>query len=207
MKYSVKCNTKQIYAIVLAAGFSRRFGSNKLLYEIDGQAMYFKIVGELLKVQKQFQNFTIIVVTRYEEIINSLEDKSVHVVYHPHSEQGIASSLQKGLEYAFQKQNCLQMNSVNAAYVFCVADQPYISSNLLIEFLNGFLNSQKGIGCVATQTRLGNPCIFSDAYREELMKLSGEQGGKVVVKCHMQDVYIYQVQNEQILEDIDYPLE
>ena len=38
--------------VMLAAGNSRRFGSNKLLYTVDGQPMYRHILSELEKIQK-----------------------------------------------------------------------------------------------------------------------------------------------------------
>jgi molybdenum cofactor cytidylyltransferase len=197
---------KSIYAIVLAAGLSRRFGSNKLLYEVDGKKMYWKIVEELLKVKEQFQDFTVVVVTRYEEILHALENENVHTVYHKHSEQGIASSLQKGLTYAYQLHQKKNKDFQNAAYLFCVADQPYLSNELITGFLTSFLESPKRIGCVAKDERLGNPCIFEDTYRDELMELSGEEGGKIVLKHHIEDVYIYQVTDNRMLVDIDYPL-
>ena len=40
----------KIALIMLAAGNSRRFGSNKLLYEIEGKPMYQHILEKLMKV-------------------------------------------------------------------------------------------------------------------------------------------------------------
>ncbi len=40
----------KIALIMLAAGNSRRFGSNKLLYEIEGKPMYRHILEKLLIV-------------------------------------------------------------------------------------------------------------------------------------------------------------
>ena len=58
--------------IMLAAGNSRRFGSNKLLYGIDGMPMYRHILLELKKVkaalEEQGHRCEITVVTQYEEI-------------------------------------------------------------------------------------------------------------------------------------------
>ena len=41
----------KIALIMLAAGNSRRFGSNKLLYEIEGKPMYRHILEKLMIVQ------------------------------------------------------------------------------------------------------------------------------------------------------------
>ena len=53
---------------MLAAGNSRRFGSNKLLHEIEGKPMYLHVLEQLLKVQKQTENCKLAVVTQYPEI-------------------------------------------------------------------------------------------------------------------------------------------
>ena len=56
--------------IMLAAGNSRRFGSNKLLYGIDGMPMYRHILLELKKVkaalEEQGHRCVIKFVTQYE---------------------------------------------------------------------------------------------------------------------------------------------
>ena len=45
----------KIALIMLAAGNSRRFGSNKLLYEIDGKPMYRYILEKLMVVAEQLE--------------------------------------------------------------------------------------------------------------------------------------------------------
>ena len=45
----------KISLIMLAAGNSRRFGSNKLLYEIDGKPMYRHILEKLMVVAEQLE--------------------------------------------------------------------------------------------------------------------------------------------------------
>ena len=45
----------KIALIMLAAGNSRRFGSNKLLYEIDGKPMYRHILEKLMVVAEQLE--------------------------------------------------------------------------------------------------------------------------------------------------------
>ena len=63
--------------IMLAAGNSRRFGSNKLLYGIDGMPMYRHILLELKEVkaalEEQGHRCEITVVTQYEEIAQEAE--------------------------------------------------------------------------------------------------------------------------------------
>ena len=42
--------------ILLAAGFSRRFGENKLLYPVEGVPMYLRAAKLLLRLKRQRQD-------------------------------------------------------------------------------------------------------------------------------------------------------
>ena len=54
--------------VIMASGLARRFGSNKLLYEIGGVPMYLRTLYKLQKAASELGNCEIIVVTQYEEI-------------------------------------------------------------------------------------------------------------------------------------------
>ena len=80
--------------IMLAAGNSRRFGSNKLLYRIDGMPMYRHILLELKKVKEaleaQGHKCEITVVTQYEEIAQEAEKLGAWFLYNLHPDEGIS---------------------------------------------------------------------------------------------------------------------
>lgn len=100
--------------IMLAAGNSRRFGSNKLLYEIGGVPMYLRTLHKLQKAASELGNCEIIVVTQYEEIASKAQESGVRVLINSHPERGISSSMQIGLAAAKESAACL----------FIVSDQP-----------------------------------------------------------------------------------
>ena len=84
--------------IMLAAGNSRRFGSNKLLYSVDGMPMYRHILLELKKVKEaleaQGHKCEITVVTQYEEIAQEAEKLGARFLYNLHPDD-IASTSAK----------------------------------------------------------------------------------------------------------------
>lgn len=49
----------------------------------------------------------------------------------------------------------------------------------------------------------GNPVIFHQKYVEELLELTGDIGGKRVLKHHLEDGFYYEVSNEGELRDLD----
>ena len=93
--------------IMLAAGNSRRFGSNKLLYEIGGVPMYLRTLHKLQKAASELGNCEIIVVTQYEEIASKAQESGVRVLINSHPERGISSSMQIGLAAAKESAACL----------------------------------------------------------------------------------------------------
>ena len=57
--------------------------------------------------------------------------------------------------------------------------------------LNTYKDNQTGILCASHRGELGNPVIFSNCYKEELMQLKGDVGGKKVLKKHLADVTLF----------------
>ena len=183
--------------IMLAAGNSRRFGSNKLLYTVDGMPMYRHILLELEKVKDalRFQGIPcdITVVTQYDEIAEDAGKRGVSVLYNLHPDEGISSSLRIGLSGIRDADACL----------FTVSDQPWLRCETILELIEKFQREKKGIACVQHNGKTGNPCIFSGKYFDELMKLEGDVGGKKVIRKHREDTAVLDVLDERELTDVD----
>ena len=95
------------------------------------------------------------------------------------------------------------------AYVFFVADQPWLSERTVETFLEFMKKVSDGdresrpIGCVSRLGEPGNPVWFSAFYKDELLALSGDRGGKRVMKAHMDQVHFFEVEEERELWDVD----
>ena len=179
----------RINLILLAAGNSKRFNGNKLLVIYKEKPIYMHIVEKVLdlKVNK------IICVTRYEEIKEALLNTNINVVMNDNSSLGISSSIKLGINF-----------DKNAdGYMFMVCDQPFISVQTLKSVIDNFINGDKGIVCVGCGDNKGNPVIFSKRYINELLSLEGDSGGKRILKGHLNDLNIVNVDNEIELIDID----
>ena len=110
-----------IHIIYMAAGNSRRFGSNKLFYELDGKPMYRHLLERLIEIKDRYNKLKnaesnnpvidITVVTRYREILDycsSIPD--CHAVLSPDSEKGISYTIKAGIMAVHeQKKTGMQM--------------------------------------------------------------------------------------------------
>ena len=181
--------------VMLAAGNSRRFGANKLLYEIDGSPMYLWILEKVQRAAAAIPESEIVIVTQYEEIVKKATEMKIPVFINPRPEDGISLSLKIGLECVSDTDACL----------FVVADQPWLMEDTIVELVELFKREKKGMACTIQNGKTGNPCIFSHRYYRELCDLSGDRGGKVLIKKYPEDVAYLEVRNARELQDVDVP--
>lgn len=174
--------------ILLAAGNSVRFGGNKLLYPVDGEPMYRRMLEKCQKLEADRK----ILVTQYEEVAREAEEQGFTVVRNPEPERGISSSIHLGIQAAGEAE----------AYLFGVCDQPYLRLATLSRLVEHYQWSGKGIAALRCGDRTGNPNIFSRKYREELLALTGDVGGKAVLRRFPEDVSFLEVEPRELM-DID----
>ena len=192
----------KIYLILLAAGFSRRFGENKLLYELDGRPMY-EYPMEVLRVLNECRRdiVSVCVVSQYGLILEAAAKYGFCPVENRESALGISSSLKLGIRESRKAGG--SEKTEEHFYCFFVADQPHLRADTVNRFLDGFLKSGKKIGCLAKGDTTGNPVIFHENYIPELMGLEGDTGGKKVLKRHPEDVFLCDVGEVLQLHDYD----
>ena len=197
-----------IHIIYMAAGNSRRFGSNKLFYELDGKSMYRHLLERLIEIKDRYNKLKsdspvidITVVTRYREILDycsSIPD--CHAVLSPDSEKGISYTIKAGI-MAVQEQKKTGMQDY---YMFAVADQPYLKSQSMIKLIDKVLEN-KGDKQLAFSLRcgdaVGNPCVFHSSLISQLLSLEGDKGGRSVAKKN--DCVYVDIADERELMDID----
>ena len=197
-----------IHIIYMAAGNSRRFGSNKLFYELDGKPMYRHLLDRLVGIKNRYnksksdsQTIDITVVTRYREILDYCACiPDCHAVISPDSEKGISYTIKAGI-MAVQEQKKTGMQDY---YMFAVADQPYLKSQSVIKLIDKILEN-KGNKRLVFSLRcgdaVGNPCVFHSSLIPQLLSLEGDKGGRSVAKKY--DCVYVDIADERELMDID----
>lgn len=181
--------------VLLAAGLSRRYGAeNKLLAQWNGKPLYRWTLDRLETIYRERpEECALLVVTQYQEIAEDCARRNIPWVHNPKAAEGISTSLKLGLTQGGEGEHT----------AFFVADQPQLTGATIRGFLAGYAQSGKGLGCVSWGEQLGNPCAFSAPYYPELLALTGDIGGKGVLRRHLEDCYCYPLPGGWELEDID----
>lgn len=159
----------KIHMILLAAGFGRRFGSNKLLYEIGGKPMYRHTLDVMLSLARELKDADVTVVTRYEEIYLDAKESGVLCLMNRHSEQGISSSVQIGLKANLHPRE-------DAYYLFFTADQPELKEETVRKFLSAFCGREKESAVSPEDGIPEKPVCVSQLLREGTSLHTGRPG-------------------------------
>lgn len=175
-----------IGAIILAAGFSNRFGSSKLLAELDNGNTVF---------QQTLQNISaaipsVLIVSR-PEIAPALSKYSSDILVFERAEQGMGASLSFAAKQIEGWAGCL----------VCLADMPFIRVSTYSDIATQ-LGSERII-IPTFQSQAGNPVAFGRKYFNQLKQLQGDSGGKSIITGNPESVLRMAVDDAGILQDID----
>ena len=185
---SLKPHEPKIAIILEAAGDSKRFGSNKLLHIMDdGRPM----IASILDAVRPLEAYKKILVTQYDEVAAMAPD--LNVVMNDRPDLGISRSMQLGLEAGGDAD----------AFMFCVCDQPGLTASTIGRLIEAYKKGTAGIVSLAWQGKMCNPKIFSSRYKEELMSLSGDTGGRQILASHKDDILLVEAESEDEMKDID----
>ena len=87
--------------------------------------------------------------------------------------------------------------------MFFPADQPDLRKESIEDFISAFEYSSLPLGCMGYGGNLKSPCIFSAEYLPDLMRLTGDRGGKRILEAAGDKVYLFDDIEPEELEDRD----
>ncbi|MSP51407.1 MAG: 4-diphosphocytidyl-2C-methyl-D-erythritol kinase [Alphaproteobacteria bacterium] len=185
-----------VAAIVLAAGQSRRMGSdNKLVADIGGVPMVRRSVESILGTDAR----PVLIVTGHQadRIKAALQGLGVTFVDNPRYGEGLSSSLAAGIE---------ALPTGSAATLVCLADMPEIKPHHLNRLIESFKPSEGRTICVPTRRgKRGNPVLWGADYFNELKQVSGDVGARHLIGEYADQVYEVVMDDDAIFLDLDTP--
>lgn len=178
-----------ITGIILASGLSRRMKKDKLLIQLGEKT----IIEHVVETCANSDLDKVILVYRKEEVKLIGEKYKIDTVYNENSNLGQSESMKLGL-IRTQKRS---------SFMFIMGDQPFINPDLINKLITEYKNSKLPILIPYYNNTRGMPIIMGAEYREELLKVKGDKGGREIVKRDHLNVHKIYIDDQKLGIDID----
>ncbi len=130
-----------------------------------------------------------------KDIIKIGKAWGAEIVLNPDFRKGMSTSIKKAL---------LKINTREAEGFFLIlGDQPLITSKIINKLIKSFSPGKGEIIVPYFKDKRGNPVLFDICWKDELMAVTGDVGGRVLIKAHPEKVKRVNISDETILFDID----
>ncbi len=190
-------------AIILAAGTSSRMGPtrNKLLLPLDDRPVLVHVIEAALRSQAR----PIVVVLGHEaptvhtHIQRYLPAKPLLIVENPSYDLGMSTSVHAGLNALLTSEAASTLDSA----VFLLGDQPLITASLIDQILALYSSSGKRIVQPRYAGQPGNPVLFALSLADELRQTSGDEGVRILIRRHSDELAILHVETPTAGADVD----
>lgn len=178
--------------ILLAAGSSRRFGSDKRYYQLPGGD------GMALHSARRFRSVLddVLVVLRPEDcdLAEQMQQVACRVACNPDHLKGLGSSIRCGVQASQQ----------SAGWLIMPADLPWLQAET-IRLVVDRLSLQDGIILLPScQEKRGHPVGFSARFKNALLELPDDGSGKQLIAHFPESLIRLDVDDAGIYRDVDF---
>jgi molybdenum cofactor cytidylyltransferase len=186
-------------AVLLAAGSSRRYGhANKLLADIGGTPLLARVASAL--VQTGFAEIVVVTGHDADSVQRALASFAARLrfVHNPNHANGMGGSVATGIA---------ALVPGIAGAVVAQGDMPAVDAALLGTLGRRFVDAGSDRITVPwlSEGRHGNPVIWPRRLFPDLRSLTGDQGGKGLIKAAGDGIERVAVNNTAATIDIDTP--
>ena len=183
-----------IWAVILAAGESRRMGTQKLLLSFGETTVVGAVAGTALV--SRADRVLAVLGADGDAVRQRLEPLAIDFAVNENFAQGMLSSVQAGF-------GALPADA--EAAIIMLGDQPFLPARVVDAVVEAFRRSGKGIVVPVFQGHRGHPVLVSLKYRDEVLALDPADGLRRLIHAHPEDIFEADVEDANILRDMDVP--
>ncbi len=182
----------KLYATVLAAGQSRRFGSMKLLADFRGTAL----VARAIRAAEAVCGDRSLLVTgnEWRAVHEACQPLQGFMVINEHYAEGMSTSIAAAVRALPEDADGM---------LLILGDQPLVTADDLDRLITAWQGAPEHIVCSRFGEQLTPPTIFPRRLFAELLQLRGDRGARPVVERHADSVVRIEVAHAEF--DVDTP--
>ena len=185
-----------IWALLLAAGESKRMGTPKQLLPFGLTTV---IETALEHILASAADRTLVVLGAVHDRLEPLLKRfPVSLTVNPDFREGMLSSVRWGIRHLPPE--------ARAALIF-LGDQPWITPETIDRVIHAFKTTGRGLVLPVHGKAGGHPLLIDLKYREEIESLNSAIGLRELLSRHFEDVCRLESGDAGILRDMDTPLE
>lgn len=186
--------SKQVAAVVLAAGLSERFGeTDKLLADAGGTTIIRKVAATVRAANVA----DIVAVTSAKPVEDALAEMDIRFVRNAVPTAGMGTSLACGAN---------AVSETNDGLLVVLGDMPKLQTSTIDKLIRTFEKSAgKDIVVPVHDGRRGHPVLFGKKYLTQLRALSGDIGARDILRKYPTRVLAVTVDDPGVLFDVDSP--
>jgi molybdenum cofactor cytidylyltransferase len=181
-----------IWAMILAAGESRRMGQPKLLLPFGERTIIETVVEKV--VSSKVDNTLVVLGSEREKVEKKIKTFPVETAFNADYPSGMLSSVLCGLRTLPEEAQ---------AVVVVLGDQPSVSKEVIDKIVDAYQRTGKGIVLPVYKKERGHPVVIDLKYKDEIESLSPDIGLRGTVYSHPEDILEVEVDTPDILQDID----
>ena len=185
-------NAGSLFAVVLAAGESRRFGSQKQLVRIAGRPLLHTAVTRASEVTGS--SLIVVLGCGAAELGALLKHSPGSIVINQEWREGLSSSIRAGIA---------RLPATCSGAMLLLADQPLVSADDLRRLAGTWRKQPQYIAAALYSGTTGVPAIFPRSLFQELLELRGDTGARALLRRHADRVVRVPMASAAI--DIDTP--
>lgn len=181
-----------IWAIILAAGESKRMKVPKMLLPFNGMTMIEKVINNVSG--SEVFNTLVVLGSYRDEILGVIGDLPVTHCYNENYKRGMLSSVQCGFRNL--------PDNFKAVLIF-PGDQPMIEASVINKIISVYRLSGKGIVIPVYKKKRGHPLLIDFKYRSLVEALDVEDGLRSLAMKYPRDVLEIPVNSPGVIKDFD----
>ena len=159
-----------IAGLLLAAGRSRRFGSDKLSAKLDGSA----VIRWSAKALASLDEVYVVVPPGADALMQALSRLDVRFVVNLARDEGMASSIRAGIA---------ALSDDVVAVVIALADQPQLRPDVIAKLCDRWRSGDVAAAAPVYRDGQGNPVLFGRECFDALLALRGDTGARSVLEA------------------------